>query len=140
MGPLSLRGHQGQPWKPGENTAYCLKGHGAQPWPGKTVIHDETHAVPVIDCACGIYAWWPEVPSYMETFSDVLGVAEGYGSVLVGSKGFRSEKAQLLGITGHGGDDPPPQADLDEIAARYDVPAFPSLEELLTEFPLSAPA
>ena len=56
-----------------------------------------THRAPDRDCHCGIYAWYS--PSDARTFSaEVFGVVEASGLVMLGTSGFRAERAQIAAI------------------------------------------
>jgi hypothetical protein len=66
--------------------------------PGGT-IRASQHRTPVPECTCGIYGWYtPEAALYEHT-GDVVGVIEVSGRVLLGSTGFRAERAKIIAIT-----------------------------------------
>ena len=89
--PGPLRGMHAA-WQPGENTAMCLDGTRTH---GLGTVPDE-------NCYCGFYAFWdPPAPySVLSTpgLMPVFGVIEGYGKVVIGSKGFRCAKARVLAL------------------------------------------
>ena len=89
--PGPLRGMHAA-WQPGENTAVCLDG---------TSTHG-TGTVPDSRCFCGFYAFWTLPPPYSLLSAPglipVCGVIEGYGKVLIGSKGFRCARARVLAL------------------------------------------
>lgn len=86
-----LRGaHSPVPWVPGENIASCQR-----------YCYDlsAAHAVPDSFCGCGFWAYWkqpfaPEVGGQLK----VLGIIKGYGPTLVGEKGFRCAKAEIVAL------------------------------------------
>jgi hypothetical protein len=66
--------------------------------PGGT-IRASQHKTPVPECTCGIYGWYtPEAALYEHT-GDVVGVVEVSGRVLLGTTGFRAERAKIIAIT-----------------------------------------
>lgn len=73
-----LVGGYGQVWRPGENVAECPKGCEG--------IEEA--------CTCGFYAYH----SVNSDYGHAEGVIEGYGVVVVGSKGFRCAKARIVGV------------------------------------------
>jgi hypothetical protein len=83
-----LRGQRGQAWVPGENQARCL--------------HNSAHEPPAEDCdsGCGFWAYWapPEQPHFSQNALWLLGVIKGYGRTLIGSEGFRCERAQIAAL------------------------------------------
>lgn len=92
-------------WKAGENKAHCISMWGppklmALLAKGTTVI--KRPADMDADCSCGYYAYfkakWRSY-SFGHGERTIPGVIEGYGKVNLGAKGFRAEKARILGIT-----------------------------------------
>lgn len=83
-------------WKPGENTAVC-----------KASMRDldiarvpHVHEVPLEECGCGHWAYW-ELQHHSGLQGGnlpVCGVAEGYGNVLIGERGFRAGKARIVAL------------------------------------------
>lgn len=100
------------PWERGVNLATCIKGRIWQP------LHHSGPS-PVDGCSCGIYAHHEDQLS--ASSSGVWGVIRGWGSVRVHPDGWRSEKAELLGIFSSNQD----QALLEKVSVRYDVPILP---------------
>lgn len=80
-----LTGVQGA-WGPGENSARCNA--------------SRKHPVPDEDCGCGFWAYWtvPAAPNPHGFRVAVLGVIEGYGSTLIGERGFRCATARIVGL------------------------------------------
>jgi len=92
-----------QPWRPGENICKCQRGgHPRTATKGEAFGVDTgqtreytDHFDP--DCACGFYAFH----NGDNTFNgpgQVTAVIKGYGRTVIGDKGFRSEKAEILGL------------------------------------------
>lgn len=88
--PLRLRGMQGE-WLPGENTAVCKRA-------GYVMRHGED-AVPAEECGCGFWAYWTPQAAPVPAGCRAVGVIKGYGRTLVGEKGFRCEKAEIVALT-----------------------------------------
>lgn len=98
--------HQTGLWMPGENKAECLA------YPNKDVVPEiegedwrdtkkrreawrADHQM--IDCAHGFYAYFNA--SQLETNApSIHGVVEGYGEVLIGTKGFRATRARIIAL------------------------------------------
>lgn len=60
---------------------------------------NKDHEAPHNGCTCGIYGWYePEWANRYHTGS-IMGVVEYSGRILMGSKGFRAEKAKVVAIT-----------------------------------------
>lgn len=55
------------------------------------------HHVGQIDCSCGYYAYFDGGNDYAAP-GQVTGIIEGYGTVTVGDRGFRAEKARLVAL------------------------------------------
>jgi hypothetical protein len=92
-------------WKAGENKAHCISVLApptliALLGKGTSVI--KMPADMDADCSCGYYAYF-KAKWRGYTFGHgertIPGVVEGYGKVNLGAKGFRAEKARILGIT-----------------------------------------
>ena len=104
-------------WLPGENERRC---YNYQPTDGSLVgcpcplcssargdaaterWSDTDHPV-CLECSCGFYAITDSDNEYMCSYFGVVtprveGVVEGYGTVVVGSKGFRAEKARIVAL------------------------------------------
>ena len=71
-------------WKPGENVAQCDL--------DTNLYH---HEVGRRDCGCGFYAYFDRKSSFI---GHINGVVESYGKVTAGTKGFRAQKAKVVGI------------------------------------------
>lgn len=99
--PALLTGATGFAWPPGVVEATCNNGY-PHPVPAEFV----DNSVPTSArsrCGCGHWAYWDLVPAFSSQFSSsgglpVLGVIEGYGRVLLGERGFRSQKARIIAL------------------------------------------
>lgn len=49
-------------------------------------------------CSCGFYAYYSSSPNQYINGSRVTGIIEGYGNTLIGTLGFRSEKAKIVAL------------------------------------------
>ena len=112
-------------WVDGENVATC---NLLRITFERATAPVHTTPAPQWDCRCGFYARYE--PTQSANGTDVLGVIEAYGRVILGERGFRAEKARILGLTHSWGwvtrhlQDTYPQAQF-----------FPTLEEMLEAFP-----
>lgn len=107
-------------WTPGENVAECKARHGLSAgWPvsifqyisdGNPANADvkllpppepPKHECEGIGDACkmGFYAYWGEQYSDYACSSTLEGIVEAYGKVVIGSLGFRAEKARIVALT-----------------------------------------
>jgi len=114
-------------WKPGENTAVCNRKKPAEGWTvdqeatsafgsfrGYTILYrnDVTGVrgvakppmVPELpdghsltDCSHGFYAYYDGSNDYRSD-SRISAVVEGYGDTLIGTRGFRAEKARIVAL------------------------------------------
>jgi hypothetical protein len=91
----------------------------------------ETHSAPDINCGCGFWAYFGERAETGE--GGVIGVIKASGLVLVGTKGFRAEKAEIVALR--------LKADTlyrDFIVRNYpDVAIYPTRKAMLAEWPVS---
>lgn len=145
-------------WRPGENTAHCYRVELCD----CADCRAERDAMLAVSphrmetCDCGFYAYFaPQIEVGSETYtrptgSYTIGVIEAYGRTIVGTKGFRAQRARILALALNGTE---PDASLSTWAAiaherrlqhtglaahRLGVPLFTSVEELLAEFPTSS--
>lgn len=109
-------------WRPGENVAECRRSrrtpqcakahddmismfayHGAKPrmpagWPHTPQCFDSTPCLGLEpNCECGFYAFYNGANDYRQS-SRVSAVIEGYGRTVVGTRGFRAEKAKIVAL------------------------------------------
>lgn len=96
-------------WGPGENVSTCSC-HPSDSQVPKVEGEDykERHeraaawreSASFADMKCGFYAYFDgcDDGGYGSTDPGVCGVIEGYGEVLIGTKGFRAKKARILAL------------------------------------------
>ncbi len=124
-------------WENGDLTATCQK-----------YYDDETrekHRSPDSECSCGIYAHYLPLESYKKTKNGIFGVIEASGKILMGTKGFRAEKAKIVALAGLGDHNewfevtkpafPEPTRSLVDFCTSIGVPYFPTVEQMVREFP-----
>lgn len=136
-------------WLPGENVSRCKCTPTEKNMPGTTWT-ERSEAAPewrksttFEEMECGFYAYFDGKDTYGHGSADpnISGVIEGYGEVLIGTKGFRAKKARILALA-------VPAFDgiwkLDEfvvakIRANYpNIPLFESELAMRAEFPAPA--
>lgn len=82
-------------WSP-ELRASCTSAD-AQSSPSASAAAVAAHRSPAPECSCGIYAWY--TPTQATTLSGgVFGAVEASGLVLLGTHGFRTERARISAI------------------------------------------
>jgi hypothetical protein len=88
---LLLTGVTGMAWQPGVNEARCN--------------NDRRHEPPVEAdarggaCGCGFWGYWAmSDKTWHERRLPVYGIIEGSGRVLIGTKGFRCQKARIIAL------------------------------------------
>lgn len=93
-----------------------------------------------LDCLCGFYAYYDGSNDYLQDrvgWSDwrIAGIIEGWGRCVVGTRGFRCQRAQIQAlVTPHGVDSETVQ----RIRNHYpDVPWFDTHAAAVAAFPLS---
>ena len=80
-------------WVDGENVAQCNMRVMTKKI---TTAPVHTTPAPQWDCRCGLYARYEPIPYSINV--EVVGVVEAYGRVILGERGFRAEKARILGL------------------------------------------
>lgn len=99
LGRLRARNIDGAPaWRPGENLAVCMDFYSGAVATQKGV---QKHPAPADECRCGFYAY--NARDYVKNDQVsypycVMGVIKAYGRVLLGTKGFRAEKAEIVAL------------------------------------------
>jgi hypothetical protein len=110
-GRLRARNWEGAPpWRPGVNVAKCVR--RSSDWDlasgaflgsyRYSVANDPGHDVPSEQCACGFYAYTDNLHAEVKSFvkgngeEPVLGIIKGTGRTLIGTQGFRCEKAEIV--------------------------------------------
>jgi hypothetical protein len=104
-----------------------------------------THKSPDQDCSCGVYAHYLPLESYEKQKHSIFGVVEASGKILMGTKGFRAEKARVVALAGYGacnqwfentektrGVYP---EDVVDFCTSIGVPYFPTVRQMVYEFP-----
>lgn len=86
-------------WMPGENVAKCMVQGGVD---FITLQRSELREAnlpehSIADCAHGFYGYYEGSNDYYET-GRVMGVVEGYGETIIGSRGFRASKARIVAL------------------------------------------
>lgn len=130
-------------WCAGVNNAWCHRNRIQLHWE-----EPADHRLMGLGCTCGFYAYYCEAHTYRNNAS-IEGVIEGFGRCVVGSRGFRCERAIVRALV-----HPEPDAmnmlfsgtSKDEreevlwrIAQRYGVPLFDTSTDMLKHFPLTEP-
>lgn len=119
------------PWGPGQNEARCYRLMPFEVLLSRTPSFPiQGHRVPEPECTCGFYAYFGGVQTYpgpTEFSPFVFGVIEAFGRVLIGTQGFRAEKARILALTSFY-----PA----EMLRRYgNIPMFDNFGKMIAEFP-----
>lgn len=170
-----------QVWVPGENRAECRRTQAVRaqmtismPMPTTAYLPNPCSGMEP-RCACGFYAYLRGVNDYLSESlptpggGQIGGVIRGWGKTVVGTRGFRTERAEILALyvplrswqvvpaerrfydagwtsrtireMWEFRETPPGQvADLVErLGSTYDVPVFTSWDVLLREFPPTEP-
>jgi hypothetical protein len=101
------------PWRPGVNVAKCVERPednwslsinaissvmGVQ-YPREP--KKPKHETPAESCACGFYAYTDELHAETQPYKHqkvILGIIKGTGRTLLGTKGFRCEKAEIVAL------------------------------------------
>lgn len=116
--------HYRQVWAPGENLAECRKEDD-----GHTEVIDFGAHLP--DCACGFYGYYDGSNDYRSSGATITAVVEGYGSTVIGSRGFRCSKARIVAL--HIPDDVKRSG---VVARNYaEIPLFDSFLRMVQAFP-----
>jgi len=94
--PTLLRGQASMEWRPGVQEALCKYVPSHKP----PVEYDTNEKA---ECGCGYWAYWSmsELGSMVTADSSSLpiaGIIEGTGRVIIGEKGFRSQRAAILAL------------------------------------------
>lgn len=91
-------------------------------------------------CQCGFYAYYEGSNDYAVNKGTVSAVVEGYGKTVIGSRGFRCEKAKIIALHLPSGTKAKVPAHLlERVRSNYpNVPVFAKRKAMLAEFPLDA--
>jgi len=125
--PVSMPATQtGFLWESGENIAKCVM---------------KVHIPAVLGCKCGFWAYTDGSNEYHFNPTSVQGIIEASGRMVIGTKGFRAEKARIVVLV-------EPDSDTiinHRIEKRFnmfirkhpDIPVVPNVDAALFEFPVS---
>lgn len=100
LGSMGVATH----WETKRLEAKCVtSGAGSMPpyvWGGmvRGEMPPKNHSSPEIACRCGIYGWYEPEWALKEHAGPILGVVEYSGKILLGTKGFRAEKAEIVAL------------------------------------------
>lgn len=134
-------------WDPGENEAICLGRRGMFGW--KSAKSPHPRGCPEAGCECGFYGlhtipelndapgrsiWEIDADSSGGRHGLVLGVAEGYGRVLVGTAGWRARFGRILALFSISERQDVHRPPLCDVAVRYEVPLYRNLEAMAAEW------
>jgi len=78
-------------WLPGENQAKCYAESDGHP----EILDFGAH---LPECVCGFYGYYDGSNDYRQSETTITGVIEGYGSTVIGSRGFRCAKARIVAL------------------------------------------
>lgn len=119
-----------QRWLPGVNTATCMN---------NAIVHTTQHSM--LACKHGFYAYHDGSNDYHHRFpcvnGTVSGVVEGFGEVMVGTRGFRCMKARIVALCMD--DEEWPVKATRAVANYPGVPVFYTFEKMVAEFPPDKP-
>lgn len=113
-------------WNPtGVTVATCVKKFNSH------YVFSFDHQSPDWDCTCGLYAkHWPEPEAQRAHM--IGGVIDAWGSTILGTTGFRAERAIIRALwVGRYAD----TQGADIIGGKYGVPVFDEAEQAILEFP-----
>jgi hypothetical protein len=127
----------GTRWTSGRNEAVCYK-TSACPCDsckaGLVIQQANPHlVVPEAECACGIYA--KHLPGNYDYRGLVIGVIKAYGKVILGTKGFRAQYAEIEALAIRYDQLSSGYSDLVETLTQYQVPIFVTEYEMVEKFP-----
>ena len=131
-----------QRWNTGENVAQCrkfetfLSAEHAK-FEFETPSDTRYQTAPsdtMLECRHGFYAYYDGSSDFFTSSDTMLtGIVNGYGEVLIGTRGFRSMKAEIIALH------IPEKRALVNIRRNYSsIPIFDSLETMVKEFPTTS--
>lgn len=144
--------HQTGQWVPGENRAVCRAYGSKEKVPeieGETFSDRQVRVKEwqrnheMIECQHGFYAYFDGTNLQADYKPTVNGVIEGYGEVLIGTKGFRASKARILALSiePYAGMWNLDQFVVDKIRRNYPgIPFFESAFAMQAEYPADVDA
>lgn len=89
------------------------------PPPKVSLTKKPKHRVGNVGCACGFYAYFDTDGNPHHSSDQALALVEGTGTVTVGTRGFRAEKAKLVALVKPTEDDVVYQRPGDKLAERF---------------------
>lgn len=107
----------------------------------KVEVPPEGHNL--MNCSCGFYAYYAGEKNSFDKDASVIGVVEGFGETVVGTKGFRSSKARILALAPYWGEQRfwlgvDEKAMLGALREFYpQVPIFKNSDKMFREFPVT---
>lgn len=129
-------------WTPGVNRAVCLvysRSGIINPHAQMVDSRLDNYNIPpdhgMANCHHGFYAYYDGSSDYHAAFKTVGGVIKGWGEAEVGTKGFRVQYAQIVGLVFG---EEPTRALRERVRRQYsNIPIFETRDELLARFPLT---
>lgn len=141
---MEMAGAVNYVWQPGVNVARCQSAWTYATSCPSPKQQNACWRVPNRTCGCGFWAYWHQISG---GWGLLAGVIEGFGRTVLGEKGFRCEKARLLGLAVRhesyasnvwsGTPLPTPQSIVAHLARKFEVPCFPDVASLTYQFPPS---
>ncbi len=114
------------------------------PKPKVNLTKKPKHLAPVEECACGFYAYGDShhenVRNHLSVETGIMGIIRGTGRTLIGTRGFRCEKAEIVGFLDPSrGGKKSGRVQLAERVARVypEIPMYPSKRELFAAWQLT---
>jgi hypothetical protein len=92
------------------------------------------HSIPALNESPGRSIWEIDAGSSGGRHGLVLGIVEGYGRVLVGTAGWRARFGRVLALYAFTELHDAPRPPVEEIADRYAVPLYRSLDAMAAEW------
>jgi hypothetical protein len=133
-------------WSPGDNEASCLARRGMFGWKVGRMPHPR--GCPASECECGFYAlhalpaindgldksiWEIDAATSGGRHGLVLGVAEGFGRVLIGTAGWRARFGRILALFS-GPEGTYHSQELQITARSYGVPLYGDIRAFASEW------
>lgn len=86
----ALIGQFNRKWLSGEMVSECLMGSRHRGGSKHISFHP--------DCTCGFYAYWEDSFDNCCFGMAVIGIISGYGQAVIGTRGFRAQRARILAL------------------------------------------
>lgn len=87
------------------------------------------------DCSCGFYGYFDGSDDYHDD-GRVTAVVEAYGEAVIGTRGFRANKARIIALRVKPGVDEITEPQARKVRTNYSgIPMFDSFERMVSEFP-----